>query len=194
MSIDLKCPACGQLISAGDDVRGRVIRCPGCGGNLQVPNAPGQAAAPQQGPFLQRGPLVADILSSIKRIGVFNIIVGCLSLAWAMLMLIEIFAARSGFLHRRDPSLPPVEEMVVIFSLLFIFSLISGLIQLLAGIFILQRKNLGRTLGLISGFLSCFSLWTCCGYPFCLGSGIYTLIVLFGENVRNYFVSQRQFP
>lgn len=194
MSIDLKCPVCGQLFSAGDDAAGGIIRCPGCGNDLQVAVGREEAlSARQEAPVGSAAPSW-DILASIKRVGIFNIIVGCLSFLWAMLMLIEVFAARSGFLHKYDPNLPPVEEMLVIFLSLLVFSLMSGAIQFLAGILILQRKNFGRVLGLISGFLSCFTFWTCFVYPFCLASGIYTLIILFKSEVRDFFISGRQFP
>jgi hypothetical protein len=47
-------------------------------------------------------------------------------------------------------------------------------------------------MGLVSGFVSCASLWGCCVYPFCLGSGIYTLVILFGQDARSFLETRRR--
>ncbi len=201
----------------------------------------------------------AKILSRLKLAGTFNIVVGILSLLWAILMLptitpigrtrqkkisppefwnyaanghivgtiivrekkIEgtlvpgapglkrdqprkfvvdyVFSAESDFDERLQKALagtpttyryhfaswwegllpPPLIMLVVL-----VLSAACGIVELVAGIMLLKRTPGARTLGLVSGFVSCVSVWGCCVYPFCLAAGIFTLILLFKEQYR----------
>lgn len=46
MAITVACPACVQACSVADEHAGMQVRCPKCGGVIQVPNAGIPTAAP----------------------------------------------------------------------------------------------------------------------------------------------------
>ena len=81
---------------------------------------------------------------------------------------------------------PPKELLVGLFFVMLLFSLVTGIIQLVAGTKVLKGSPGARAMGLVSGFVSCASLWGCCVYLLCLPAGIYTLIVLFGQNAKDF--------
>lgn len=126
-------------------------------------------------------PETAKILSRLKLAGIFNIVVGSLSLLWAILMLPQAFF--SPVLARLDPEVPRA-LMIGVILVMSALSAGCGVVELLAGIKLLMRGPGARKLGLISGFVSCAGLWGCCIYPFCLAAGIFTLILLFKEDYR----------
>lgn len=215
-SIRITCSGCGSAYNVDGRAAGRSVQCPKCGGMIAIPSAPGPAggaaatpaqAAPAAGiaasaappPVIPQAfappppysPVASDparVASNIRLAGIFNIIVGILSLLWAVLMLIETFVA--PFMAKEDPHGPPPGLMVVIFLLLFLISVGAGVVQLIAGIRLDKCRKGSRTIGLVSGFASCASiLWGCCICPFCVASGIYTLILLFKEPYKAFLSS-----
>jgi len=111
--------------------------------------------------------------------GVFNIIAGALSLAWALLMVIEVFAVASGALDEQftDPDQPPKEVMIVVFAVMFFLSAAGGL-QVWGGVALLKRARNARGVGMAAAITSLASIWNCCLWPLCAAAGIYTLVIL----------------
>ena len=70
---------------------------------------------------------------------------------------------------------------------LFALAVATGLIELLAGVAMLQRRHSGRKWGIVAGIVSVSIMWTCCAYPFCLGVGVYSLVLLCRESAKQAF-------
>ena len=198
------CAQCGTSYELGPEYSGKRVKCRTCQAVIEVP-AMDAAAAPgaQAGPGTQPGaygapsamaggqaPYGADRAAAFethrKMVGIFNIVVGILSLLWAAFCAIFVvtFMAMPQREFGRDG--PPKELMVAMYGAMLVLSLIAGIIQLVAGTKVLKGSPGARSMGLFSGFLSCASLWGCCVYLFCLASGIYTLIILFGQDARDF--------
>lgn len=194
MPIEVHCPQCGRRYQVRDEMGGATAKCRDCGATIQIPPAlvstpsPEPAAAAFQAPAyaVQAAPAdeVALRLDVHRRIiGVFNIVLGVLDLCWAGLMFIEIFAFLGGLIEH-GPGDPPPAFMAAFCFGWFLLSAVLGVIQLMAGIALLRRKPGCRRLGIVSAIASCAGLWVCCFYPFCLGCGIYSLIVLLSNDAK----------
>ena len=198
------CAQCGTSYELGPEYAGKRVKCRTCQAVIEVPAMDAAAAADAQaGAGTQPGAYGAPSATAggqdaygadraaafethRKMVGIFNIIVGVLSLLWAAFCVIGMvtFAAIPERELGRDA--PPAMFGVGMYFIMFILSLIAGIIQLMAGTKVLKGSPGARNMGLVSGFLSCASLWGCCVYPFCLASGIYTLIILFGQNAKDF--------
>jgi len=202
MPIQARCHGCGKMYNLTDDLAGKRVKCPGCGAAFLVPTAeqplgptPPPAASPTQRPapippsFSQPPSPPSRILTHIKVVGIFNVIVGALSGLWFLFSLMVIMAVAGGMMEG-DPDAPPLAFMYALWAGIGILSLVSGIIEILAGVRLLQRHPAARRVGLVAGFVSCASLWGCCVWPFCLASGIYTLVILFREEARLLLESQ----
>jgi len=192
--IDVYCPQCGKHYQVQDEMAGVTAKCRDCGAAIRIPpiaaptSTPGEPAAVPQAPGygFQAGPVdQAGLRVDVHRrvIGVFNIILGVLDLLWAGLMFIEIFAFLGGLIEE-GPGEPPPEFMAAFCFGWFLLSAVLAVIQLMAGIALLRRKPGCRRLGIVSAIASCAGLWACCFYPFCLGCGIYSLVVLLSNDAK----------
>jgi hypothetical protein len=127
----------------------------------------------------------SNVLGRLKVVAILGIILGGLSLLWALLMAVEIPLALSGALDEgRGPDDPPREVMAAVFLVLLLLSLGLGLLQILSGVRTLKRQRGARGLGLACGIASICSLWVCCLYPFCLAFGIFALVTFASDDVR----------
>jgi len=109
--------------------------------------------------------------------------------------LYGVLAGLAGFGNKTEipPGMPPEAERFLktyvstleAFSVpLNLLALILGLLTLLAGIKMLQRRSYGLVMtGVILGMLPCLSPCCCTGLPF----GIWALVVLSNPEVRNSF-------
>ena len=194
MALQVSCPYCGRILSGDDSLRGKVVHCPGCGSAVQVPPLDQQAQIPRGLPFSPQKPVTSSIATHINVIGILNIVVGILTFLWVLYAALNAFVLRLPTMVDL-PQGPPPDEMAKSMLgamsnanvVMLLLSVPTGILQILAGILILARNKTARTLGIIAGSLGCVSLWTCCAFPFCLGCGIYTLIILFREEVKHIF-------
>ena len=208
------CAGCGTPYELGLEYAGKKVRCRTCQAVIQVPafgpSADAGAWGSQAGPATEQDPYRSPAATTAggqypdgvdraaafethrKLVGAFNIIVGILSLLWAALAGFVTFAVTVAGEAIHEPGDPPVEVIALFYLVMFVLSLIAGVIQLAAGVKVLKGSPGARNLGLVSGFISCASLWGCCVYPFCLGSGIYTLIILFGQDARSFLETRRR--
>ena len=129
----------------------------------------------------------AKVSVGSKLVGIFNTVVGCISFGWALLCLIEIpvaFYMAAEERHRGGPAGPSPILMALIFLVMLGLSVATGIVELMAGIRVLKRREGARKLAFFSAIASLCSLWGCCAYPFCLAAGIYTLVILAREDVK----------
>jgi hypothetical protein len=146
------------------------------------PRAAGAPQAPANAARARRAdPAALRIDAHRKVIGVFHVVLGVLNLCWAGLWFLQIFVFLGGGIEQ-GPGEPPVEFGAAVAFGLFVLSMVLAAIQLVAGAALLQRKRGCRKLGIASAVASCAGLWACCFYPFCLGCGIYSLIVLLSHD------------
>ena len=150
------------------------------------PGAPMAPPSPYGPAYGYSGGYAPDPMKPIKVAGIFNIILGSLSVLWAGLMGLYAGLFASGAIPTENGSQPPqVALLVTIFLVMAIPSLIAAVIEIVAGIKLLRRSRGARTLGIVAGFVSVLSLWSgCCLWPFGIASGIYTLVVLFRDTSR----------
>jgi len=211
------CAGCGTSYELGPEYAGKRVRCRACQAVIQVPGlGPAQTATPPAspagpaaeldpyrspmepgaGPQPSAHPYSADRAAAFEThrrlVGTFNIIVGVLSLLWAGVAAFVTFAVLAVGEEIQDPGDPPIETVVLFYLVISVLSLIVGILQLAAGVKVLKGSAGARSMGLVSGFISCASMWGCCVYPFCLGSGIYTLVILFGQDARTYLETRRR--
>ena len=208
------CAGCGTPYELGPEYAGKKVRCRTCQAVIQVPvmGPSAGAAAPdsQAGPGAQPdyyGPQAgmaggqaayeADRAAAFethrKLVGIFNIVVGVLSLLWAGFCALEVLFIPAMPQREFGRGAPPKEFLIGVFFVMLLLSVIAGIIQLVAGTKVLKGSPGARITGLVSGFASCASLWGCCVYPFCVASGIYTLIILFGQDAKSFLEVRRRY-
>ena len=207
------CAQCRTPYELGPEYAGKKVRCRTCQAVIQVPMfdpsagaaAPGSqaGAAAEPGPYRSpaatagaQHPYGADRAAAFethrKLVGIFNIIVGILSLLWAGLWGFVVFAVAMAGQEMHGRGDPPPEVVSLFYLVAAALALAGGIIQLAAGTKVLKGSPGARNMGLFAGFLSCASLWGCCVYPFCLASGIYTLIILFGQDAKSFLEVRRR--
>jgi len=201
------CAQCHTPYELGPEYAGKRVRCRTCQAVIQIPEidpSTGEPAAhPEAGPGAEPDPYrspaaagggqppygvdrAAAFETHRKIVGIFNIIVGVLSLLWVAFCVIGMIVFATMPQHELGRDAPPAGFGLGMYFVMFLLSLIAGVIQLAAGTKVLKGSPGARGMGLASGFVSCASLWGCCVYPFCLASGIYTLIILFGQGAKEF--------
>ncbi|MEA1951067.1 MAG: hypothetical protein U9N87_06760 [Planctomycetota bacterium] len=125
----------------------------------------------------------------LRLIGVLSLVMSVLCLIWGLLCIFVSLALRSDafpippeFQELQDPAV--MQFAVVFYLVVGLLSLVTFCCLLASGICVLARRRWARLLGLIVAALSCASLWQCFLYPFCLGLGIYSIVVLYSEDAR----------
>ena len=185
MPIGVQCPQCGTHYQVKDETAGAKVRCRVCNCAMRIP-AGGAPPTSPPGAGARAAPAhraARQFEGRRKIIGVFHIVVGALNLCWAGLLILVIFSILAGNVPNNPGDPPP--EMTATFT--FGLSLLSaglGVLQLVAGVALLNRRRGCRTLGIIAAVASCLSLWSGCLYPLCLGSGIASLIILLGRDAQ----------
>ncbi len=154
------------------------------------------APSPPQGPQVVSTDTAARRLAAegrigfhLRLVGILSLIMAALCLMWAGLCLLASFALRDGafpippeFRELQDPVL---RQAIVVFCLVVgLLSLANFAGLLVSGICVLARRGAARPLGLFVAALNCASLWQYFLYPLCLGLGIYSLVVLWGQDAR----------
>ncbi len=187
-----------------DEQVGQTGTCPACGTVAQIPtlDAPAEPAArhsaaeaysayasPQSPPAPWDSPYGAAGYRETAAAGfevhrnvvaVAGIVIGGLSLVWGTFCGYAALLALSGGL----PAGPDPRAIAALYIAMAVFSLSAALVQLVAGVALLLKRRRARGLGILSGIVSCASVWGCCIYPFCLGFGIYSLVVLTGSTAQ----------
>lgn len=191
----IQCPVCGKRHQVSDSLRGKRGRCSTCGTVVDVPAQPApEGPLPQSGDSPPEPPAPATLprattepnpklVANLKAAGILSIVLGGLVLAWALLMAIEIPLSLSGAFEDGHDD-PPREAIAAIFAVLFLLSVGLGLLQIVSGVRLLQLRKGARTLATVSGIATLAALWVCCLYPFCVPLGVYTLVILSREEVR----------
>ena len=204
MALHVLCPKCRARYEVADQQAGGTATCPACGTLARIPALDSAAASaasggpeayspytsPQFPPGGQMpayggrapypGSAAAEFETHRKLIGIFGMIVGGLCLLWGLFCGFVVFCVTADVLPNQPPDVEP-EVVAGIYVVCGILSGGPGLLQFLMGISLLRWKPSTRTLGIVAGAISCLSLWSCCVYPFCLGWGIYALIILCGR-------------
>lgn len=208
------CHGCGAQYELGPEYAGKRVRCRTCQAVITVP-ALGPAADPgawdsQAGspgdPDPYRSPTAAggaqppyysfdraaSMESHRKLIGIFGIIVAVFSFLWAAFAAFVVVAAVA--MSQELPARHRAEEMwlpVAIYGAMFVLSTITGILQLTAAVKVLRGSRGARNWGVVSGVISCASLWGFCVYPFSLAAGIYMLVILLAPDARSLLETRR---
>jgi len=211
VALHVQCPQCGGVYEVADEQAGGTATCPRCQTLARIPsaNAPPTELSPSSHPstttpmagqyhpgYAQGGPAGAVMSAEqrvgfhLKLIGVLSLIMAVLCLIWGLIALFTSVAIRDrGF--PLPPELGNFQDPAAFRQVASLFYLVVGglsvltFVSLLAsGICVLARRPSARLLGIIVAVLSCVSLWQCFLYPFCLGLGIYSIIVLFGADAQ----------
>lgn len=122
-----------------------------------------------------------NVSHQLRILGICWVLYGVLRLAAAVFLVLftNIATLMFGALLNRVPD--PFTMMDIfhfIYALLIVFSVVCGIVGVLAGIGLLSRARFGPTLAIIAGFLSVSDI------PLGTTLGIYTLIALLGWNIR----------
>lgn len=174
------CPHCHQPIEATPDTAPGTYDCPYCGKPFQWPLVP-SAPFLQSGAFVQGQPDTGTLLN-LKLVGIFNIVCGGLSAAWALLMLLETCLA--PIIAEQETNPPPTIVIALMFGGMFLLAAAAAVVQITAGIKVLRRSRRARTWGIVAGVVSCIQVCGCCIYPLTLAGGIFTLVIMFGEKAK----------
>lgn len=113
--------------------------------------------------------------------GAFHIFTG----AWTLLFSRYMLPIMSSFLN--DEAQPFVGSLVnmlhVVYGFTFVFSLVTGVLGLVAGWGLLQREPWGRTLAIVIAIVSVVSI------PFGTALGVYTLVILLSSDAERTYRS-----
>ncbi len=181
MPLHVLCPKCNTRYQVGDHQVGGTGTCPQCGTLARIPSSDDAAGAEVQIPVSETAAASVDLHR--RMIGVFCIAVALLNLLWTGCCAFIVITVLSGSfpeINMQGGADPQV--MVVVYGPMGVLAALTALLQLLAGVFLLLKKRRCRKLGVFCGVISCMSLWGCCVYPFSLGLGIYSLVILSSRN------------
>ncbi len=178
MPLHVLCPKCNTRYQVGDHQVGGTGTCPQCGTLARIPSSDA-AAAEVQIPVSEVA--AANVELHRRMIGVFSVAVALINLLWTGFCVFIVVMMLSGGLPEM-PNDADSQVVVVVYGPMAVLAALTALVQLLAGVFLLLKKRRCRKLGVFCGVISCMSLWGCCVYPFSLGLGIYSLVILSGRN------------
>ncbi len=205
MVVHVLCPRCHTRYAVADEQVGQTGTCPACDTVARIPplDAPADAPVPRDGPGAysayesprfpndprrptyaaaagDRGTARASFEVHCNVAAVAGVAVGGLSLLWSLFCVYVALYARTVGL----PEGPETQVVLAAYAALAVLSVLTGIVQISAGVSLFLRWPRARNLGLVSGIVSCTSLWGCCIYPFCLGYGVYSLVVLCGRDAQ----------
>jgi hypothetical protein len=200
------CPECGKRYEVADEQAGGTGTCPACGTVARIPSLdapiggpPPQAGPPAYPPYtpapFPAQPLApaygdqayfsemafANFETHRRLLGIFGIIVGVLSMLWAGMCGLVIFLVMEGEMPN-PPQEPELKVVAALYAVFGVLSIGTGILQIAAGISLLRRTRGCRKVGIVSGIISCVSMWGCFAWVFGLGYGVYALVILCGRN------------
>jgi hypothetical protein len=137
----------------------------------------------------------------VRLAGIFNIIVGSLSLLFALIQVgvgIMAYLANSGRLGTAPATAPdPFGDamMMGICGGAGLFNLVTGLLQIVAGISLLRKTPRAYGFGIaavVASFAAVLGYWVVCCFVsiFPLGCAIYMLVVLCLDHCRRFLRNQ----
>jgi hypothetical protein len=214
MSLTITCPKCQSPLTCEPAAVEQSVLCPRCGAGFAIgPAAPGvaaplQAAAPGEvrppgaapGAMPPSWPDPRGMLH-IKLIGIFFIVCGALSLLWTCLAgfytaLFPMMASGrwpgAAGTPTAFPTDFPLEIITVVCAAMTVLSLATAGVQFWAGYAVLKRRRGARKWGYAAAAVSVVALWTYCLWPLLLAAGVYSLIALSLEHVRQTLAHGRQ--
>jgi predicted Zn finger-like uncharacterized protein len=217
VALHVRCPECGATYRVADDQAGGTARCPECTTLARIP-APGAASAATASPGNDpgRSPAAAGAVpmppgygawdpaawqaEAERRVGthltiiaILDIVLSVLCLLWGLMCFVAFHALNTGAVPM-PPELqdPAVRELALgMYPVLGGLSLVTFLFLLIAGVALVLRRPVARVLGLVAGGICCLSVWQCILFPFCLILGIYSLVILLGQDARLLFAALR---
>ncbi len=179
MPLHVLCPKCNTRYQVEDHQVGGTGTCPQCGTLARIPSSDDAAGAEVQIPVSETAAASVDLHR--RMIGVFCIAVALLNLLWTGCCVFMVVMMLGGGLPNM-PDNADTQVVVAVYGPMGVLAALTALLQLLVGVFLLLKKRRCRKLGVFCGVISCMSLWGCCVYPFSLGLGIYSLVILSGRN------------
>jgi hypothetical protein len=110
-------------------------------------------------------------------VGGLLLALGIVTLLWGGLMGLYVVLTGEGVFDEQIARRPEIthELFAAVFVVLGGLSLVSGAVELAAGIQVLRKHGRSRGLALAGAVLGLLSLWTCCLWFFALPASIYTL-------------------
>jgi len=149
-----------------------------------------------RGPAAWRAEAGRRVGSHLTIIAILDIVLSVLCLVWGLMCFLAFHALKTGALpmppELQDPAVR--ETVLAMYPVLGGLSLVTLLCFLVAGVALVLPRPPASELGMIAGGVSCVSLWQCVLYPFCLILGIYSLVILLGQDARLFFASLREPP
>lgn len=130
----------------------------------------------------------------VKLLSIFHFIFAGLALVGIAFLFLHYFAMNAVFsnpaLWKSQPGAgPPPQEFFAIFRWFYvvfgILLVVGGLANVLSGLFLRQRKH--RIFSLIVGGLNCLQV------PFGTALGVFTIIVLLRDSIRESYETRRAF-
>jgi len=134
--------------------------------------------------------------SHLTIIAILDIVLSVLCLLWGLGCFVVTHGLRTGKIPM-PPELqdPAVRKLALaMYPVLGAMSLVTFLLLLVAGIALVARRPSGRVIGLIAAGVCCASVWQCILFPFCLILGIYSFVILLGQDARLLFAGLRGPP
>jgi len=127
--------------------------------------------------------------SHLTIIAILDIVLSVLCLVWGLMCFFAAHALRTGAVpmppELQDPAVRKVA--LAMYPVLGAMSLVTFLLLLIAGIALVARRPSARVLGLIAAGICCASVWQCILFPFCLILGIYSFVILLGQDAKLLF-------
>lgn len=163
------CQYCGSRLDDGAHF------CRSCGKATATPAPQGPATDPLQ-----------YLTNQLRILGVLWIVYSLFHVVMASLMLLFGYfflpAIQTALQRSPDPfPFPFVQFMRLVYTLSFVYGVATGILGVIAGYGLRQRKPWGRVVALVAAFVCVLNL------PFGTAMGIYTLLVLFpGHAEREY--------
>jgi len=134
--------------------------------------------------------------SHLTIIAILDIVLSVLCLVWGLMCFFAAHALRTGAVpmppELQDPAVRKVA--LAMYPILGAMSLVTFLLLLIAGIALVARRPSARLIGLIGAGVCCASVWQCILFPFCLSLGIYSLVILLGQDAKFLFAGLRGPP
>jgi hypothetical protein len=123
----------------------------------------------------------------LKLIAIFHFVLAGFSLMGIGFLFLHGFILRTVFANpemwKNQQGGPPPQEIFTIFTIIYavvgLMIVLSGVANLLSGLFILKRRN--RMFSMVIAGLNCMA------FPFGTALGVFTLVVLSRESVREAY-------